>query len=88
MGIRSPFSAGTVKMVLQLPAQYTLVGLIRLQRNYDQLSKADERDMIQKARQLAAKGGANAIWINGVGHSGSNDVLGKTLVMRVVALRV
>lgn len=85
-----PANHGDVKLLMNLPQSYNLVGLIRLQRNYSILSKADERDMLRKAKQLAKQQGANGLWIgpNGFGHSAPNDVLGKTLIMQAVAIKV
>ncbi len=52
------------------PSSYKSLGLIRLVRHYNpKTSKQAEKEIIQAARKMAAKAGANAILVKFFAHS-------------------
>lgn len=70
---RQPIAVNQVKVLGHVPAHYQDLGLIRITRHFDSTATktqdAEEKDNILKARQLAAKRGANAIVVTMLGRS-------------------
>ncbi len=85
---RLPAYKGDVSVLASLPLSYRAVGNIHMELHFTGNEEAQQTQMVKVAQKLAAAYGANAVWLKVMGHTAADSVLGETLVLRAVALKI